>query len=257
MTMPTDILDERNLRKAWLKQHFSSFEYHQSLLSLHAQWLDLIRRALARAREADKARGGVSNETDVYTTRVFQGPKVRETAAEHFERVYLPLIEKFPREGQIQRSVWEKHKSTIAVPAIQDYNRYLFSETGDQAFVWMTPNERAQLEEIWGRMNEMATNIRRTVQDTWGRMNDDILLNERYTGPIDWPANWKQEVLGTEGAQLSQHNLLQVGAGKPVPLAGTYVALDPRDRRFTVNAGDILPDLQSSYGSTVWQRIGD
>lgn len=40
--------DHAALRKAWLKQRFASFDYHEFLLRLHEKWLDLLYTALAR-----------------------------------------------------------------------------------------------------------------------------------------------------------------------------------------------------------------
>jgi hypothetical protein len=40
--------DDKALRKAWLKQKFASFEYHEEMLRTHAQWIALIEKSLAR-----------------------------------------------------------------------------------------------------------------------------------------------------------------------------------------------------------------
>ena len=61
--------DDPELRKAWLKRRFGSFEYHEKLLDIHAAWLALIYAGLRRpevqrdlhrstsARDTARARG--------------------------------------------------------------------------------------------------------------------------------------------------------------------------------------------------------
>ena len=39
---------DKELRKAWLKRKFLSYEYHEELAVLHAQWYGIVRKALER-----------------------------------------------------------------------------------------------------------------------------------------------------------------------------------------------------------------
>lgn len=226
-----DAMDEKELRKVWLKQHFLSYEYHEELLVLHQQWYAMIKQALARPEV----------ERDYPEDYKF----FRNVAAKNFDSIPLP--------GQWTREFQRAHRATGAFRSITDYSNIMYPNYWE----WMTDEERQATDGLWQTMWQMSTNMRRTADRSWAKNNDNILLNERYTGPIDWPADWREQVLGTEGAALANRDALRIKAGEPVPESGTYVALDPLDRRFTVAAGATLPDLKSAYGLTVWQRIGD
>lgn len=230
-----EVLDENALRKAWLKQTFGSHAYHEQLLGLHQQFKGMIRSALERPDVQD----------------------AHQDSHDYFVRVALPVIESIPEPGQIPADSWKPGVSRGLIGNIKDYSRYIAEQP---YWEWMPMPEQIALGKIWGRMDQMCTNIRRTVDKTWFQKifgNDDELLDEQSTGPIDWPANWREQILGAEAAALAARDALRIKAGEPVPESGTYVALDPRDRRFTVTAGEQLPDLDSSYGITVWQRIAD
>lgn len=234
--MTTDPSDEKALRKAWLKQTFGSFEYHEELVRLHEKWREVLRSALQRA-EAEPV---VSEDTRV------------------FRRAYWPLIEKKPRPGDYKREQWNEYRAVGLFRSIPDYSRYLISE-GD-ALGWMTEAEHAELGKYWGPMSQMAENIQYTVDDYWfnpRKGNDDMLLDEKYTGPIIWPANWRERLLGTAGTALAASQGLRVTSGEPVPQSGLWQSVDTAARQQRVNAGDKLPDLGSAYGVTVWQRVGD
>lgn len=230
-----DVLDDDALRKAWLKQTFGSHAYHESLLALHQQFKGMIRRALDRP-EAKR------DHRDSY---------------DYFVRVAMPVIESIAVPGQSGPESWKPGVSRGFIGNISDYSRYIAEEP---YWEWMPAPEQVELGRIWGQMNQMCTNIRQTVDKLWfnpRKGDDDSILNERYTGPIAWPENWRDQVLGKQAAALAGNEAIRIKAGEPVPKSGTYVALDPRERRFTVDAGDCLPDLNSSYGITVWQRIAD
>lgn len=235
VTTSIEQFDDTVLRKAWLKQRFGSFAYHEELLQLHEQFKRLIKGALAR-------------------------PEVRRDHPEshsYFIRVIMPNIDGIPSPGQLTPEKWEPGRSRGFSGNIRDYSQYIAE---DVYWDWMPPTERQELGQTWGRMDQACTNIRRTVDNTWFQKffgNDDELLDEESTGPVDWPSNWREQVLGAEGAALARKDALRIKAGNPVPEAGAYVALDPRDRRFTVKTGDTLPDLGSTYGITVWQRVAE
>ncbi|MEW6100465.1 MAG: hypothetical protein AB1666_14870 [Pseudomonadota bacterium] len=138
--------EEKRLRKEWLKRKFASFEYHEEMLRLHHQWVEVIRKA-----------------------------------------------------------------------------------------------------KYWTPMARMAQNIRYTVDDMWTyEGTDDWILDERYTGPIDWPDDWRAEV--------SQPG---IKAGEPAPQGGVWQSVDEHKRQLRVQPGERLPDLGSAYGITLWERIGD
>jgi hypothetical protein len=239
-------LDDKALRKAWLKQMFASFEYHDEMLRLHRQWLDVLRRALTRA---DGDSGPASKGSSFKS--------IREQSA-HFRQRYLPLIEANDDLGKYDKAEWPRYRATATFRSIPDYSRYLISE-GD-ALGWITRAEEAELGKYWGPMAHMASNIRRTVDDTWfsdRKGNDDELLDEESTGPISWPINWREGILGAAGAALAASQGLRAKAGEPVPQSGLWQSVDTAARQQRVNAGDKLPDLGSGYGITIWQRVGD
>ena len=235
--MTTDTLDDKVLRKVWLKQKFGSFVYHEEMLTIHAQWVAHIKNALDRA-EQNKAAA--------------QPMAWLRTKA-------IPIFDKAAKPWKLDPAKWEPGKQAGWARDILDYDR----DTGlDQTdtWMWMTEAERKRLYELWGQMSRMASNIRRTVDDTWfsqRRGNDDELLDEESTGPIAWAATWRNDLLGTQGAALAAMQALRIKAGEPVPQAGLWQALDASARQQRVNTGDQLPELASAYGITIWQRVGD
>ena len=42
------VIEEKELRKAWLKRKFGSWEYHEELLKLHDEYLTALHRHWAR-----------------------------------------------------------------------------------------------------------------------------------------------------------------------------------------------------------------
>ncbi len=72
----TNAPDEKTLRKAWLRNRFGSFEYHEEMLQLHAQWLTHIKRALDRFEKQEQP-----NQTTQW---------LRKVAIPNFERAAKP-----------------------------------------------------------------------------------------------------------------------------------------------------------------------
>ena len=243
--MTTDVLDDKALRKAWLKQNFALFEYHEEMLGLHRKWLNVIRAALAAA-ENDISPGGPGS-----------GFGSRSQQVEYFKKRFLPLLERNDDLGKYRKDEWSRLHATATFRSIPDYGRYMLSE--EDALNWMTEQEHAELGMYWGPMSRMAQNIQYTVDDRWDDdPNDcDWILVEKYTGPITWPANWREEILGTKGAVLAAMHALRVRAGDPAPQSGLWQAVDITARQLHVNVGDKLPGLTSTYGITIWQRVGD
>lgn len=54
MTTDLDVLDDKALRKTWLKRKFGSYQYHEEMLAIHAQWVALIYKAPERTRAAPR-----------------------------------------------------------------------------------------------------------------------------------------------------------------------------------------------------------
>lgn len=226
--MTTDSTDDKELRKAWLKKKFASFEYHEELMELHARWLALIKQALARAK-ADP---------------------VAAQPSKWFCDVAIPNFEEAPKPGQIDPTSWKPGEYTGWARSILDYRH----DTGledPSAWDWMTPSEQDVMYPLWGAMARVARNIQYTVDDMWTyKGSDDYILDESYTGPIDWPANWRDEVETTS-------NALRVTAGRPVPRDGLWQSVDSAARQQRARSGESLPNLDSGYGLTVWQWVGD
>lgn len=233
----TNAPDEKTLRKAWLRNRFGSFEYHEEMLQLHAQWLTHIKRALDRFEKQEQP-----NQTTQW---------LRKVAIPNFERAAKP--------GQIKQEDFRPGQTFGAAIWILDYNRDSGLDS-TATWEWMSPDEDKRLYELWGPMSRMADNIRRTADDAWFRVrsgNDDDLLNVEDTGPITWPANWQEEVLGSAGVSLARDGqALRAKGGEAAPRSGRWVALDPSNRQVAMQSGELLQDLKSPYGVTVWQWLG-
>ncbi len=239
-------LDEKALRKAWLKQKFGSWGYHEEMLQMHHGVIEVTLRALRRA-EADTK------------TPATEGTGFRSISeeAKHFKDRYLPLMLRNDNLGSYKEEEWPKYRASATFRSIPDYNRYLHD--GGDAFSWMTYEEQVEQGKYWGPMSQMAENIRRTVDQTWFSKllgTDDGLLRDEITGPITYPPDWREQLLGPQAALL-QSEAPRATAGRPVPQSGLWRALDARGDELRVKAGEALPDLGSAYGLTVWQRIND
>lgn len=228
-TMPHE---EKRLRKEWLKRKFGSFEYHEEMLRLHHQWVEAIRRALARGLKDP------SPDPDYGTKAAF---------AKNFEETDWALIQANDDLGKYSKDDWDRYRHTATFRSIPDYSRYLLSE-GDR-LGWMTDNEHIELGKYWKPMARMAQNIAYTVDERWEEDPDDAdwMLDEKYTGPVNWPDDWRSEIA----------TLGRIKAGEPVPLGGLWQAVDSQKRQVRASTGDRLPNLGSAYGITLWERVGD
>jgi len=241
-------LDERALRKAWLKQHFASWEYHEEMLRMHHGVMEVTLRALRRA-EADTS------------TPASQGSGFANVSeeAKHFRQRYLPLMMRNEDLGKYKKEDWPRARASATFRSIPDYHRYMADGGGAGAFSWMTHEELVEQGRFWGPMDQMAQNIQYTVDGSWYsklRQHDDDLLNIEVTGEIKLPSDWRQQVLGS-ASPLLELDAPRVRAGDPVPQGGIWQALDPRAPTTRVQPGDVLPNLPSAYGLTIWQRVGE
>ncbi|MGY4830240.1 hypothetical protein ACVNIS_16840 [Sphaerotilaceae bacterium SBD11-9] len=227
-------LDDKVLRKTRLKQKFASWEYHEELLKLHDEYLSALHRHWAQ-------------------------PNIQKKFPDDYKAMVSPVFLNFDRvskPGTESKSEWNRKKTVGWADAIlYNFNRGMDYAGCDQ-YAGMTATERDRLNVIVAQMLRRSQNIRRTVEATWEKNDPDTILAEKYTGPIDWPTNWREELLGTQGAALLAEQAIRVKAGEPVPQAGLWQAVDIGTHQRRLNAGDKLPDLGSSYGITVWQLIG-
>ena len=219
--------DEPALRKAWLKKTFASFDYHEHMLAVHEYWLRLIKAALTRAEGAPTASQ--------------PSPWLRNTA--------VPNLEKCDKPGQLAREKWRPGKQAGWARDILDYDR----DSGldlPAMWDWLTEAESLRIFPLWGYMSQLATNIRRTADDTWNRTNDDILLDEQYTGPIDWPANWRDDVADLADGAAQR---LRCEAGHPCPREGWWFTPAKAGSRRHFRQGEVMPAFSTDFGSTIWQ----
>ena len=216
---------DKELRKAWLKRKFLSYEYHEELVVLHAQWYEIVRKALER-------------------------PEVKQNhprSYEIFHRKYLPIFEAEVKPGQLDPNLWEPGSSAGVARSISDYAQYIMYPN---YWEWLLPEEKKAFDTIWKKMLRMSINIEQTVDNLWfnpRKGNDDALLNERYTGPIDWPAHWED---APKEAPKS------VAGGQPCPRSGWWYSLaEPQTiQRYYFKEGETFPVFEGSrYGDTFWQ----
>ena len=162
-----------------------------------------------------------------------------------------------PKPGDYKPELWHEYYGVGLFRSIPDYSRYLGSE-GDM-LGWLSPAEDVELGKYWESMARMARNIEHTVDDRWDDdpADCDWIPDEKYIGPIGWPANWREDLLGAQGQALNANQGLRVSAGAAVPQAGLWQAEAQSARQQRARSGDQLPDLGSTYGTTVWQRVGD
>lgn len=234
----SDVMDQKALRKAWLKRKFGSFEYHEEMLKLHHGFVEVLRRALARAATD----GGSASKGSDFKTMSEEGA--------HFAKRYMPLIERNDDVGKYRKDEWHKYRATATFRSIPDYSRYLQSE-GDM-LSWLTPQEDEDLTKFWGPMARMAQNIRYTVDDVWDEdpSDADWILDEEYTGPINWPSNWRDDVadLDAGGQQV-----LRCEAGQPCPREGWWFTPAKADSHREFKQGEVMPAFGTDYGATIWQ----
>ena len=232
-TTVTPFLDDKALRKAWLKQKFASWEYHEELLQLHDEYLSTLHRHWAQ-------------------------PDIQKKFPDDYKAMLSPVFLNFDRvskPGTESKSDWNRKKTVGWADAIPyNFNRGMDYAGCDQ-YAGMTTTERDRLNVLVGLMLTRAENIRITVEQRWDDPSEEILV-EKYTGPINWPTHWKDELIGAQGVALLAEQAIRVKAGEPAPQAGLWQAVDIGAHQRRINAGDKLPDLGSSYGVTVWQFIG-
>jgi hypothetical protein len=230
--------DEKALRKAWLKNKFASWEYHEELLALHDEYLSGLHR---HWNDVDRRQ----RHPGFYRTMV-------SPVFLNFDKVQKP--------GEISRSDWNRKPTVGWADAITyNFNRGL-GDFGPEFDEWVeVPDiERARFNELVKQMLTCCQNITTTVDDRWTyKGSDNALLDESYTGPIVWPTDWREDLLGSQGSALASTSGIRIAAGAPAPSSGLWQAIDPSARQQRVDAGSLLPDLKSAYGLTVWQRISD
>ncbi|AKX44191.1 hypothetical protein AKN87_03065 [Thiopseudomonas alkaliphila] len=217
---------DKKLRKAWLKRKFLSFEYHEELVTLHSQWLKRLYELL----KASNAKEEFPEDYDYLWT------------------IAIPNFEKISKPGQLDPNKWEPGRSAGVARSIPDYRELMYH---NYCWNWLDKHEWEQeILQPWNEMLRMCTNIRQTVDNLWfnpRKGNDDAILNERYTGPIDWPAHWED---------APREVPKSVAGGQSCPRSGWWFSLaEPQTiQRYYFKEGETFPVFEGSrYGDTFWQ----
>ncbi|HEY0844752.1 MAG TPA: hypothetical protein VGE12_05265, partial [Noviherbaspirillum sp.] len=227
-------MDEKELKKEWLKHKFGSYEYNEELLKLHEAYLQILKRHWAK-------------------------PEIQQRYPDIYKKMLTPVLYSFDmisKPGEISRDEWGKRSRSMSASSISyNFGRGL----GDMAaefdeYAGMSKEERDRLNVMVGKMLDMCHNIQYTVDNRWNDRLD--ILNEDYTGPIDYPANWKEEIcvaLGLSTDSTPRGIDARCEAKQPCPRTGFWWTPAKQHSRRYFNQGDIMPDFPDSpYGATVW-----
>lgn len=228
---------ERELRKAWLKQHFLSYSYHEELLGDYDRWCQLFEQHW----NSEKMRTNDPGRVEVMVKQVI--PRLREVS----------------RPDTIPQAGWKDgNKSGWASTILYNMNKgmqYLI----DNPYSGMSGDVDKESNLLTQKILWEATNIRRTSDGTWEKNFPDTILDEDHTGPIDWPSNWKEELAPALVTSLEQPVVQpSAGAGKLVPRSGWWFTPARANSRRYFQKDEIFPEAQGSdYGSTFWQWSPD
>lgn len=169
--------DERELRKAWLKQLFLSHGYYEQLLRDYTRWLELLEQHW----NSEKMRTDDPGRADVMVEQVL--PRLHPGS----------LLETTP-------SPYTKSKDgsnrAAASSILYNFNKgmqYLI----DNPYSGMSGDVETESYNLTQEILWAAENILTTCEGRWSDKpegNDDDILDERYTGPIDWPPHWKDDL---------------------------------------------------------------
>ena len=231
-------VDERSLRKTWLKRKFSSWEYHEELLALHQDYLASLHRH-------------------------WGNPEIQKQYPNDFKSLQSPVFpnfDKVQKPGEITKTEWGSKPTVGWADAISyNFNRGM-DFAGCNEYAGMDDTERIRLNSLVGQMLMHCQNIKTMINNGFVSRRtgtDDLILDEEITGPIAWPDNWREDLMGSEGVLLSEHDEPRVKGGEPAPQGGLWKAVDVSGQQRRVQTGELLPDLGSAYGTTIWRRIGD
>jgi hypothetical protein len=228
--MMNTVIDEKELRKAWLKRKFGSWEYHEELLKLHDEYLTALHRHWARADVQQQ----YPNDYKTMQRPVFW----------NFDKVQKP--------GEIPKPSWRAGKESGWANAISyNFNRGLGDIGGYPVECMGMPDDQIQhLNKLVGLMLTHCENITNTADNRW---EDDILVEE-YTGPIDWPPNWREDITRELGVVSVTPSVTRCEGGQPCPRSGYWWTPARKGSRQHFTQGEIMPDYPgSSYGVTIWQ----
>ncbi len=227
-------MDEKELKKEWLKHEFASYVYHEELLRLHEEYLQTLKRHWAKS-------------------------DMQQQYPDIYDKMVAPVFynfEKISKPGEIARSAWGKRSKSMTASSISyNFNRGL----GDMAsefneYAGMSREECDRLNSIVGKILNMSSNIQYTIDKRWDDRLD--ILNEEYTGPIDYPANWKEDISAVLGLSTPSHPRgedARCDASQPCPRTGFWWSPAKQHSRRYFQQGETMPDFPASqYGMTIW-----
>ncbi|MGP1665010.1 MAG: hypothetical protein ACTS5I_03655, partial [Rhodanobacter sp.] len=135
-----------------------------------------------------------------------------------FHENYFPIFDKVGKPGQLDPKKWEPGASAGYARRIAEYGQIMYPNYWE----WMTEAELDAAMPLWGKMSRICLNIRQTVDKLWEyEGTDDWILDDQYTGPIDWPPNWRAEVADVDASE-PENIPRSVAAGQPCPRTGWW-----------------------------------
>jgi hypothetical protein len=231
----TTVIDEKELRKAWLKRKFGSWEYHEDLLKLHDEYLIALHKHWGR-------------------------PDIQKQFPDFYSTMKSPVFYNFDdiqKPGEIPKNSWKAGKESGWANVIAyNFNRGLgdiglpFTE-----YAGMAQDQVDHLNKLVKLIIHHCTNITYLVETNYvnRKGTDDIILNEDVTGPINWPLNWRDEI-SHELNGASAPFAVRCEAGHPCPKTGYWWTPAKQNSRAYFQQGEVMPDFpDSSYGATIWQ----
>lgn len=228
-------LDYPELRKSWLKRKFASWQYHEDLLKIHDEYLTSLKAHWSNQDLQHKY-------PDFYAI-------MKSPIFFNFDMIDKP--------GTISRESWVPGKNRGWASSISYNINHSSSDFGPPFTEYqdMEQNKKDYLNNLLRKMLTMSENIERTVEDDWEETYKDSILNEKYTGPIDWPHNWRAEFIEV-GAP--PEGTISVMAGKRSPKSGWWFTPAQEHSRRYFKENDLFPEIkQSEYGATFWQWSPD
>jgi hypothetical protein len=225
------VLDDKDLRKAWLKRKFASWEYHEELLKLHDEYLTAMHR-----HWSDEGRQ--KRHPDTYHT-------MKSPVFLNFDKVEKP--------GTTPKRGWKAGKQVGWADAISyNFNRGLGDMGADfNEYEEMDDAQRAHLNDLVAQMLRHCQNIKYTVDNRWEyKGSDDYILDESYTDPIDWPVNWRDDVADLAKPPVGVN---RCEAGEPCPHEGFWFTPAKANSRRYFMQGETMPSAGGDYGATIWQ----
>jgi hypothetical protein len=241
-------MDDKELRTEWLKRKFASFEYHEEMLKEYWAAIDILDRHWNDPKMASREAQGEFAGSQKHREWPGITAVMRTTGLHNLKQISRP--------GHLDRNEWIPGVSAGWARTVR-YNlgaRGLADILGIASETYGMQDSKAQAYgRHIGRAIQMAGNIELTVENRW---SDDI-LNEKYTGPINWPTNWEEEIKSVIGA--SSTTSMPTGsdarreANHSCPRAGFWWTPAKQHSRRYFNQGEIMPDFpDSQYGATIW-----